>query len=120
MYGKFKEQLQQELDSIESAGLYKKERTILTAQGADVKVKGGLEVVNFCANNYLGLCDSQEVMDAAKKTIDEYGYGMSSVRFICGTQTVHKELEAKLADFHGMEDAILFPSGIIKRNDFLI
>jgi glycine C-acetyltransferase len=108
MYGKFKEQLQQELDSIESAGLYKKERTILTAQGADVKVKGGLDVVNFCANNYLGLSSNKRVVQAAKDTLDSHGFGLSSVRFICGTQDIHKELEDKLSSFLGMEDTILY------------
>lgn len=108
MYGKLKEQLQQELDSIESAGLYKKERTILTAQGADVKVKGGLDVVNFCANNYLGLSSNKRVVQAAKDTLDSHGFGLSSVRFICGTQDIHKELEDKLSSFLGMEDTILY------------
>lgn len=108
MYGKFKAQLQQELDSIESAGLYKKERTILTAQGADIKVKGGLDVVNFCANNYLGLSSNKRVVQAAKDTLDSHGFGLSSVRFICGTQDIHKELEDKLSSFLGMEDTILY------------
>ena len=108
MYGKFKEQLQQELDSIESAGLYKKERTILTAQGADIKVKGGLDVVNFCANNYLGLSSNKRVVQAAKDTLDSHGFGLSSVRFICGTQDIHKELEDKLSSFLAMEDTILY------------
>ncbi|MDA8956337.1 glycine C-acetyltransferase [Flavobacteriales bacterium] len=108
MYGKFKEQLQQELDSIESAGLYKKERTILTAQGADIKVKGGLDVVNFCANNYLGLSSSKRVVQAAKDTLDSHGFGLSSVRFICGTQDIHKQLEDKLSSFLAMEDTILY------------
>ena len=108
MYGKFKEQLQQELDSIESAGLYKKERTILTAQGADIKVKGGLDVVNFCANNYLGLSSNKRVVQAAKDTLDSHGFGLSSVRFICGTQDIHKQLEDKLSSFLAMEDTILY------------
>lgn len=108
MYVKFKEQLQQELDSIESAGLYKKERTILTAQGADIKVKGGLDVVNFCANNYLGLSSNKRVVQAAKDTLDSHGFGLSSVRFICGTQDIHKELEDKLSSFLAMEDTILY------------
>lgn len=108
MYGKLKAQLQQELDSIESAGLYKKERTILTAQGADIKVKGGLDVVNFCANNYLGLSSNKRVVQAAKDTLDSHGFGLSSVRFICGTQDIHKELEDKLSSFLGMEDTILY------------
>jgi glycine C-acetyltransferase len=108
MYGKFKEQLQQELNSIESAGLYKKERTILTAQGADIKVKGGLDVINFCANNYLGLSSNKKVVQAAKDTLDSHGFGLSSVRFICGTQDIHKDLEDKLSSFLGMEDTILY------------
>jgi glycine C-acetyltransferase len=108
MYGKFKEQLQQELNSIESAGLYKKERTILSAQGADIKVKGGLDVVNFCANNYLGLSSNKKVVQAAKDTLDSHGFGLSSVRFICGTQDIHKDLEDKLSSFLGMEDTILY------------
>lgn len=108
MYGKLKAQLQQELDSIESAGLYKKERTILTAQGADIKVKDGLDVVNFCANNYLGLSSNKRVVQAAKDTLDSHGFGLSSVRFICGTQDIHKELEDKLSSFLGMEDTILY------------
>jgi len=108
MYGKFKEQLQQELNAIESAGLYKKERTILTAQGADIKVKGGLDVINFCANNYLGLSSNEKVVQAAKDTLDSHGFGLSSVRFICGTQDIHKDLEDKLSSFLGMEDTILY------------
>lgn len=108
MYGKFKEQLQQELSAIESAGLYKKERTILTAQGADIKVKGGLDVINFCANNYLGLSSNEKVVQAAKDTLDSHGFGLSSVRFICGTQDIHKDLEDKLSSFLGMEDTILY------------
>jgi glycine C-acetyltransferase len=108
MYGKFKEQLQQELNSIESAGLYKKERTILSAQGADIKVKGGLDVINFCANNYLGLSSNKKVVQAAKDTLDSHGFGLSSVRFICGTQDIHKDLEDKLSSFLGMEDTILY------------
>ena len=108
MYGKLKEQLQQELDTIESAGLYKKERTILTAQGADIKVNGDLDVINFCANNYLGLSSNKRVVQAAKDTLDSHGFGLSSVRFICGTQDIHKDLENKLSSFLGMEDTILY------------
>lgn len=108
MYGKLKEQLQQELDTIESAGLYKKERTILTAQGADIKVNGGVDVINFCANNYLGLSSNKRVVQAAKDTLDTHGFGLSSVRFICGTQDIHKDLENKLSSFLGMEDTILY------------
>ena len=108
MYGKLKEQLQQELDTIESAGLYKKERTILTAQGADIKVNGDLDVINFCANNYLGLSSNKRVVQAAKDTLDSHGFGLSSVRFICGTQDIHKQLEAKISAFLGMEDTLLY------------
>ncbi len=100
--------LRKELKDIEDAGLYKKERVIITPQGADIKVKDGGEVINFCANNYLGLSSHPKVLEAAKKSIDEHGYGLSSVRFICGTQDVHKELEAKISAFLGMEDTILY------------
>ena len=100
--------LQQELEQIEKDGLYKRERVIVTPQGADIKVSTGQEVVNFCANNYLGLSSDPRVTAAAKRAIDQYGYGMSSVRFICGTQDVHKELEKKLSDFLGTEDTILY------------
>ena len=108
MYGKLKEQLQQELNNIESAGLYKKERTILTQQGTDIRVSGDLEVINFCANNYLGLSSNKKVVQAAKDTLDSHGFGLSSVRFICGTQDIHKELEHKLSSFLEMEDTILY------------
>jgi glycine C-acetyltransferase len=114
-YGKIKEFLQGELKNIKEGGLYKEERYIHTPQGADVKVEypeGAplQEVINFCANNYLGLSSHPEVMEAARKGLDERGYGMSSVRFICGTQDIHKELERKLTQFLGTEDTILFPS----------
>jgi glycine C-acetyltransferase len=108
MYGKFQQHLQAELESIESAGLFKKERIITTPQGAVIKVKGGKEVINFCANNYLGLSSHPKVIEAAKKTLDTHGYGMSSVRFICGTQDIHKELEEKISKFLGTEDTILY------------
>ncbi|SMC82446.1 glycine C-acetyltransferase [Pedobacter nyackensis] len=108
MYKTLQPVLQQELDQIEKDGLYKRERIIVTPQGADIKVSTGQEVINFCANNYLGLSSDPRVTDAAKKAIDKYGYGMSSVRFICGTQDVHKELEAKLSKFLGTEDTILY------------
>ncbi|RZK68234.1 MAG: glycine C-acetyltransferase, partial [Pedobacter sp.] len=100
--------LQKELAEIEQAGLYKRERIITTPQGADIKVSTGNEVVNFCANNYLGLSSHPKVIEAAKEAIDKYGYGMSSVRFICGTQNIHKELEAKISEFLGTEDTILY------------
>ena len=102
--------LQTTLDGIREAGLFKAERVITTPQRALIGVQGGPEVLNFCANNYLGLADNKELIAAAKEGLDKYGYGMSSVRFICGTQTVHKELEAKLASFLGTEDCILFSS----------
>lgn len=108
MYGKFQSYLQQELTSIEEQGLFKKERIIVSPQSAEIKVETGQTVLNFCANNYLGLSDNPELIDAAKKAMDERGFGMSSVRFICGTQDIHKELEKKIADFFGMEDTILY------------
>ncbi|MCI0920665.1 glycine C-acetyltransferase [Sphingobacterium rhinopitheci] len=108
MYKTLKPVLEQELAAIKEAGLYKQERIITTPQGADIKVSTGQEVVNFCANNYLGLSSHPKVLEAAKKAIDTYGYGMSSVRFICGTQDIHKELEAKLSKFLGTEDTILY------------
>ncbi|GMN06665.1 glycine C-acetyltransferase [Croceitalea sp. MTPC5] len=108
MYGKIKENLQQELESIKEAGLYKKERVITSPQDAVIKISTGEEVINFCANNYLGLSAHPEVIKAAKDTLDSHGFGMSSVRFICGTQDIHKELEAKIADFYQTEDTILY------------
>ena len=108
MYGKLQKQLQDELKSIEDAGLYKKERIITTPMGAEVKVSTGEEVIIMCANNYLGLSSHPKVIEGAKKALDTHGYGMSSVRFICGTQDIHKELEQKIADFLGMEDTILY------------
>lgn len=108
MYKTLQPVLQKELEEIENAGLFKRERIIITPQGADIKVSGGAEVINFCANNYLGLSSHPKVIEAAKKAIDEHGYGMSSVRFICGTQDVHKELEAKISKFLGTEDTILY------------
>ncbi|UKN00713.1 glycine C-acetyltransferase [Paracrocinitomix mangrovi] len=108
MIGKLKEQLQGELAEIKDAGLYKEERIIITPQGAQVKVDSGEEVIIMCANNYLGLSSHPKVIEGAKKALDSHGYGMSSVRFICGTQDIHKTLEKKIADFLGMEDAILY------------
>jgi len=108
MYKTLQPVLRQELEQIEKDGLYKRERVIVTPQGADIKVSTGQEVVNFCANNYLGLSSDPRVTAAAKSAIDKYGYGMSSVRFICGTQDVHKELEEKLSQFLGTEDTILY------------
>jgi glycine C-acetyltransferase len=107
MYGKFKDHLQTELKNIEEAGLFKRERIITTEQGAVVKVNGK-DVIIFCANNYLGLSSHPKVIEAAHKTLDRHGYGMSSVRFICGTQDIHKELEEKLSKFVGQEDTILY------------
>lgn len=106
-YTKIKEFLQKELSSIEDAGLYKKERIITSPQGAQITVNGKT-VLNFCANNYLGLSSHPRVVEAAKNALDAHGFGMSSVRFICGTQDIHKELERKIADFYGTEDTILY------------
>ena len=108
MYGKVKDDLTKEIQSIHDAGLYKDERVIMTPQGAEIKVKDGKEVLNFCANNYLGLSSHPKVIEAAHKTLDEWGYGMSSVRFICGTQDIHKILEQKISTFLQTEDTILF------------
>lgn len=108
MYGTFKDHLQNQLNEIESNGLFKRERIITTPQGAVVKVKDGKEVLIFCANNYLGLSSHPKVIEGAKKTLDTHGYGMSSVRFICGTQDIHKTLEQKIASFLGQEDTILY------------
>ncbi|MFK7924541.1 MAG: glycine C-acetyltransferase [Bacteroidia bacterium] len=108
MYTSVETELKAELKEIEEAGLYKRERIITTPQAAEIKAQPGGEVLNFCANNYLGLSSHPSVIDAAKAAIDTHGFGMSSVRFICGTQDIHKELEQKIADFVGMEDAILY------------
>ncbi len=108
MYDKIKPVLAQTIADIKAAGLYKNERVITTPQGADIKTSDGKEVVNFCANNYLGLSSHPKVIEAAKKAIDSHGYGMSSVRFICGTQDIHKELEQKISEFLGTEDTILY------------
>lgn len=108
MYGNIQQHLQAELESIKEAGLYKKERIITTPQDAVIKVSTGKEVINFCANNYLGLSSNKQVIQAAKDAMDTHGFGMSSVRFICGTQDIHKELEQKIASFYGTEDTILY------------
>lgn len=108
MYKTLKPVLEKELAQIKEAGLYKEERIIVTPQGAAIKVNTGQEVINFCANNYLGLSSHPKVVEAAKKAVDRYGYGMSSVRFICGTQDIHKELERKISAFLGTEDTILY------------
>ncbi len=106
MYGKFKDYLAGEIESIKESGLYKNERIITSAQGAEIKVSTGDEVLNFCANNYLGLSSHPKVIEGAKKALDTHGYGMSSVRFICGTTDIHKELESKIAKFFGTEQRI--------------
>ena len=110
MYGKMQSYLQEELKNIQEAGLYKNERVIATPQSAAIRLADGSEVLNFCANNYLGLSDSPRLIEAAKKAMDERGYGMSSVRFICGTQDMHKELEAAIAEYFHTEDTILYAS----------
>ena len=108
MYGKMKSHLQGELANIEAAGLFKSERIIASSQEASIVLSDGTEVLNFCSNNYLGLSNNSRVVAAAKKTLDTHGFGMSSVRFICGTQDIHKELETTIADFHQTEDTILY------------
>ncbi|MHC0446728.1 glycine C-acetyltransferase [Flavobacterium sp. 3-218] len=108
MYGKIKEHLQNELQTIEENGIFKKERIITSPQGAEITISTGEKVLNFCANNYLGLSSHPEVVQAAKDAMDTHGFGMSSVRFICGTQDIHKTLEKKIADFYGTEDTILY------------
>ena len=108
MYGAIKEHFQNEIEEIKDNGLFKRERIITTPQDAVIKINTGQEVINFCANNYLGLSSHPEVIQAAKDTMDTHGFGMSSVRFICGTQDIHKELEQKIADFYGTEDTILY------------
>ncbi|EWH03355.1 glycine C-acetyltransferase [Halomonas sp. BC04] len=110
MYGAFQQHLQQELDAIEEAGLYKHERQLTTPQGAHVGINHGREVLNLCANNYLGLAQHPEVNAAARAGLDKWGYGLASVRFICGTQSLHKQLEERLTEFLGTEDTILYPS----------
>jgi len=110
MYGKLKSELESKLAAIREDGLYKNERVIISPQASVIRVKGGSEVINFCANNYLGLANNAEIREAAKKAMDEWGYGLSSVRFICGTQEPHKQLEAAVSKFLGMEDTILFSS----------
>ncbi|WP_452232769.1 glycine C-acetyltransferase [Lacinutrix sp. MEBiC02595] len=108
MYGNIQQQLQQEIQDIKDNGLYKEERIITSPQGAEITLNTGETVLNFCANNYLGLSSHPEVIQAAKDAMDTHGFGMSSVRFICGTQDIHKELEQKIADFYGTEDTILY------------
>jgi glycine C-acetyltransferase len=108
MYGSIKEHLEKELEEIRNTGLFKEERIITSPQGPVIRVSTGAEVLNFCANNYLGLSAHPEVIQAAKDTLDSHGFGMSSVRFICGTQDIHKKLEKRIADFYGTEDTILY------------
>lgn len=108
MYGKIREHLQRELQEIQNNGLYKKERIITSSQGAIIKISTGEEVINFCSNNYLGLSSNNEVIQAAKDAMDSHGFGMSSVRFICGTQDIHKELEQKISDYYQTDDTILY------------
>ncbi|MFQ3578839.1 MAG: glycine C-acetyltransferase [Bacteroidales bacterium] len=108
MYSDFKSYLQKEISDIREAGLYKSERIIVSPQGAEIELNTGQKVLNFCANNYLGLSNNPKLIEAAKKALDSHGYGMSSVRFICGTTDLHKELEAKIAEFFGTEDTILY------------
>lgn len=108
MYGKIEDHLKKELENIKKDGLFKEERIITSAQGAEITLDSGQKVLNFCANNYLGLSSHPEVIQAAKDVMDTHGFGMSSVRFICGTQDIHKTLERKIADFYGTEDTILY------------
>lgn len=108
MYDRIKEDLKKELQALKEAGLYKDERVIITPQGAEIKVSSGQKVLNFCANNYLGLSSHPQVIQAAHEALDKWGYGMSSVRFICGTQDIHKRLEAKVSEFLGTDDTILY------------
>ncbi len=108
MYTKFQDHLTKELTGIKEAGLFKNERILVSPQGAEITISSGAKVLNFCANNYLGLSNSPQLIAAAKEALDTHGYGMSSVRFICGTGDLHKELEKKIADFFGMEDTILY------------
>ena len=110
MYGSARKHLQKTIEDIKADGLYKDERIIAGPQKANIKIRGGLEVLNFCANNYLGLAAHNEVIEAAKSSYDNWGYGLSSVRFICGTQEIYKELEVKISEFLGMEDTILYTS----------
>jgi len=108
MYSKFQDHLTKELAGIKEAGLFKNERVIVSPQGAEITISSGAEVLNFCANNYLGLSNNPQLIAAAKDALDTHGYGLSSVRFICGTMDLHKTLEAKIAEFFGTEDTILY------------
>ena len=108
MYGKMKQDLQQTLEELKEQGLYKTERIITSSQSSEIRVGGGETVLNFCANNYLGLANNPQVVKAAQNIMNEWGFGLSSVRFICGTQDIHKKLEEKVSDFLGTEDTILY------------
>ena len=108
MYKNYKEHLDKTLNDIREAGLYKNERIIVSPQGAEIELESGEKVLNFCANNYLGLSNNSELVEAAKKALDNHGYGMSSVRFICGTTDLHKELEGRISRFFNTEDTILY------------
>ena len=110
MYGKIKEDFQKQLQKIQSDGYFKDERIIASAQGVEIFLTNGEKILNFCANNYLGLSNNKKMLDRAMKVLDERGYGMSSVRFICGTQDIHRELENKISEFLGTEDTILYSS----------
>ena len=110
MYGKFEAHLRKRIEDIESAGLYKRERVIAGPQQAEVEVAGGTPVLNLCANNYLGLANHPDIVAAARESLDNWGYGLASVRFICGTQSIHKQLEERLSSFLGMDDTILYGS----------
>jgi glycine C-acetyltransferase len=119
MYDTLKPKLEKELKEIVDAGLFKKERVITSPQSAEITIAGGQKVLNFCANNYLGLSSHPKVIEAAKNAIDTHGFGLSSVRFICGTQDIHKELEAKISKFLGMEDTILYAAAFDANGGFL-
>ena len=108
MYGKVKQELQQTIEELKQDGLYKRERVLTSPQSGSIEVGGDQKVINFCANNYLGLANNPEIVKAAQKTMEEWGYGLSSVRFICGTQKIHKDLEKKVSEFLGTEDTILY------------
>src|SRR5690606_6876839 len=108
MYDNIKPELEKKIQAIKDAGLYKRERVITSPQSAEVTISDGTKVLNFCANNYLGLSSHPAIIQAAKDTLDSHGYGMSSVRFICGTQDIHRELERKISEFLGMDDTILY------------
>ena len=119
MYGRIQHHLQSELNSIKENGLFKKERIITSPQGAEITISTGETVLNFCANNYLGLSSHPEVVQAAKDAIDSHGFGLSSVRFICGTQDIHKELELKLSEFLGTEDTFCMLLLLMPMEEFL-